>query len=224
MDVGVIQLKPLQESFYVIVFEKLAPLSAVVLCEGHSDAEVAKRILKKMESEGVIGGVSLKVGFTDVGGKDNIPKMLDAILSLTRNSRKLKDIVVVVDGDEYSVDGRVKSIVDSLTSRGALIEGLQRDSACNQVYISRITVDRRSLRLLIAANGDFSMPFKRRCLEDHCVKLMGRRVVEGVESSKQLISVDECLEHIEKAGAGRVCEVFDHICRVFQIVLSETTG
>jgi DNA-binding Lrp family transcriptional regulator len=193
----------------------------VVLCEGHSDAEIAKRILKKMESEGVIGGISLKVGFTDVGGRDNVPTMLDAILSLTRNSRRLKDIVVVVDGDEYSVDDRVRSIVDSLVSRGALVEGLQRDSVCNQVYVSRATVDRRSLRLLIAVNGNFSMPFKRHCLEDHCVKLMGRRVVEGVESSKQLVSVKECLEHIEEAGAGRVCEAFHHICRVFQIALSD---
>jgi hypothetical protein len=223
MGVDVIQLKLLRESFYV-VFGKLTPLNAVVLCEGHSDAEIAKRILKKMESEGVIGGISLKVGFTDVGGRDNVPTMLDAILSLTRNSRRLKDIVVVIDGDEYSVDDRVKSIIDSLTSRGALIEGLQRDDVSNQVYISRVTVDRRSLRLLIAVNGDYSMPFKRRCLEDHCVKLMGRRVVEGVENSKQLVSVEECLEHIERAGAGRVCEAFHHICRVFQIVLSETTG
>jgi hypothetical protein len=220
MGVDVIQLKLLRESFYV-VFVKLAPLNAVVLCEGHSDAEIAKRILKKMESEGVIGGISLKVGFTDVGGRDNVPTMLDAILSLTRNSRRLKDIVVVVDGDEYSVDDRVRSIVDSLVSRGALVEGLQRDSVCNQVYVSRATVDRRSLRLLIAVNGNFSMPFKRHCLEDHCVKLMGRRVVEGVESSKQLVSVKECLEHIEEAGAGRVCEAFHHICRVFQIALSD---
>jgi hypothetical protein len=223
MGVDVIQLKPHQEHFY-LVFGKLAPLSAVVLCEGQSDAEVAKRILKKMESGGVIGGISLKVGFTDVGGRDNVPRMLDAILSLTRSSRRLKDIVVVIDGDEYSVDDRVKSIVNSLTSRGALIEGLQRDSVCNQVYVSKVTVDRRSLRLLIAVNGDYSMPFKRRCLEDHCVKLMGIRVVEGVESSKQLVKVKECLEHVEKAGAGRVCEAFHHICRVFQIMLSETTG
>jgi hypothetical protein len=81
MGVDAIQLKPHQESFYVIVFEKLAPLSAVILCEGHSDAEVAKRILKKMESEGVIGRISLKVGFTDVDGRDNVPRMLDAIVT-----------------------------------------------------------------------------------------------------------------------------------------------
>jgi hypothetical protein len=155
MGISVVQLKPLQESFYVIVFKKLAPLNAVVLCEGHSDAEVAKRILKKMESEGVIGGISLKVRFTDVGGRDNVPKMLDAVLSLARSSRRLKDIVVLVDGDEYSVDDRVRSIVNSLASRGARVEGLQRDSVCNQVYISRITVGGRSLRLLIAVNGDF---------------------------------------------------------------------
>jgi DNA-binding Lrp family transcriptional regulator len=179
MGVDVIQLKPHQEFFYVIVFGKLAPLSAVVLREGRSDAEVAKRILKKMEGEGVIGGISLKVGFTDVGGGDNVPRMLDAILSLTRNPRRLKDIVVVVDGDEYSVDDRVKSIVDGLASRGALIEGLQRDDVSNQVYISRVTVDGRSLRLLIAVNGDYSMPYRRRCLEDHCVKLMGEKGCGG---------------------------------------------
>jgi hypothetical protein len=108
----------------------------------------------------------------------------------------LKDIVVVVDGDEYSVDDRVRGIVNSLASRGAPVEGLQRDSVCNQVYISGVTVGGRSLRLLIAVNGGFSMPFKRRCLEDHCVKLMGREVVEGVGSSKHLVSVDECLEYM----------------------------
>jgi hypothetical protein len=80
MGVDSIQLKLLRESFY-LVFGKLAPLSAVVLCEGHSDAEVAKRILKKMESEGVIGRISLKVGFADVGGRDNVPRMLDAIVT-----------------------------------------------------------------------------------------------------------------------------------------------
>jgi hypothetical protein len=108
----------------------------------------------------------------------------------------LKDIVVVVDGDEYSVDDRVRSIVNSLASRGAPVEGLQRDSVCNQVYISRVTVGGRSLRLLIAVNGDFFMLFKRHCLEDHCVKLMRREVVEGVGSSKHLVSVDECLEYM----------------------------
>ena len=80
MGVDAIQLKLLREPFY-LVFEKLAPLSAVILCEGHSDAEVAKRILKKMESEGVIGRISLKVGFTDVDGRDNVPRMLDAIVT-----------------------------------------------------------------------------------------------------------------------------------------------
>jgi hypothetical protein len=117
-------------------------------------------------------------------------------LNLTLCLCGLKDIVMVVDGDEYSVDDRVRGIVNSLASRGALVEGLQRDSVCNQVYISRVTVGGRSLRLLIAVNGDYSMPFKRHCWEDHCVKLMGREVVEGVESSKHLISVDECLEYM----------------------------
>jgi hypothetical protein len=61
-------------------------------------------------------------------------------------------------------------------------------------------------------------------LEYHYVKLMGGEVVEGVESSKQLVGVDECLEYIGGVDARRVCEVFDHICRVFQITLSGTTG
>jgi len=37
--------------------------------------------LKKMESEGVIGRISLKVGLTDVGGRDNVPRMLDAVVT-----------------------------------------------------------------------------------------------------------------------------------------------
>jgi hypothetical protein len=50
---------------------------------------------------------------------------------------------------------------------------------------------------------------------------MGGRVVEGVESSKQVVSVEECLEHIERADARRVCEAFHHICGVFRIALSD---
>jgi len=103
---------------------------------------------------------------------------------------------MVVDGDKYSVDDRVRSIVNSLTSHGALVERWQRDDVSNQVYISKVTVGGRSLRLLIAVNSDFPMPFKRHCLEDRYVKLMGREVVEGVENSKQLVSVDECLEYM----------------------------
>jgi hypothetical protein len=50
---------------------------------------------------------------------------------------------------------------------------------------------------------------------------MGGEVVEGVGSSKHLVSVDECLKYIGGLDARRVCEVFDHICRVFRIALSD---
>jgi hypothetical protein len=43
----ILQLKPHQESFYKVVHDKVRGLDAIVLCEGATDAEVAKRSSRK---------------------------------------------------------------------------------------------------------------------------------------------------------------------------------
>ena len=43
----ILQLKPHQESFYKVVHDKIRGLDAIVLCEGATDAEVAKRSSRK---------------------------------------------------------------------------------------------------------------------------------------------------------------------------------
>jgi hypothetical protein len=50
----------LGESFYTILFEKLAKVDAIILCEGRSDVEVVKAVFKKLI--GASGG--LVIGLT----------------------------------------------------------------------------------------------------------------------------------------------------------------
>ena len=45
-----LQLKLREESFYTILFEELAKVDAIILCEGRSDVEVVKAVFKKLIS------------------------------------------------------------------------------------------------------------------------------------------------------------------------------
>lgn len=226
MSVIAIQLKPHEELFYRIVREKITRLDALVLCEGFSDAEVAKRVLRKVRQVAPLGEAEqVVVGFTDCGGKDNVPFLAGALLALSRLARKLKSVLVIIDADEYTAEDKVRSFSDSLASKRNALEvqlgNFRRDSECGQVYISRIMVGGRVLKLVVAVNGDFSMPFRRHCLEDHCVNLMGISASEAVESAKHLIGdLGECLRRVEEAGAETVCKAFEHMCRAFQLVLA----
>jgi hypothetical protein len=225
--VSVVQLKPLQDSFYDIVQRKLPRLDVLVLCEGRSDVEVAKEVLRGvLEVAEPLGGVS--VGFTDCEGIGNVPTMTNVVLSLARVSRRLRGLAVVIDADEYSVDDRVRGVVDSLTSRGrelgVRVSVPQGSGRLDQVYLLEVSVDRRCLDLAVAISGDFSAPYRRRCLEDHCAKLMGLRVGAGVESSKRLVTdMGECLRYIRERGAEEVCRAFEHLCLAFQLLLSRAS-
>lgn len=54
VGVTVLQLKPREESFYTILFEKLAKVDAIILCEGRSDVEVIKAVFKIGASGGLV--------------------------------------------------------------------------------------------------------------------------------------------------------------------------
>ena len=185
----ILQLKPHQESFYKVVHDKVRGLDAIVLCEGATDAEVAKKILQKMKEALPKTAVQQVIAFTDAGGKENIPLLTSALLALLKLSRKLRTIAVVVDAEESTAEQRAKSLIDSLLSRKGDLQlqlaGLQRDSACSQVFTSNVRVNGRNLKLVLAINGDFSLPFTRHTLEDHCLKLAGTPLPREPQTTAQ---------------------------------------
>ena len=133
MSAVVIQLKPYQEFFYEVVRGKLTRLDALVLCEGSNDAEAAKRVLRKVEEGALlVGAEQLMVGFTDRGGKDNVPLLASGLLILSRLARKLKSVLVVVDAEECTADDRVRSLSDSLALKerglGVQLKRFRKDS------------------------------------------------------------------------------------------------
>jgi hypothetical protein len=226
----ILQLKPHQESFYKVVHDKIRGLDAIVLCEGATDAEVAKKILQKMEETLPKAAVRQVIAFTDAGGKENIPLLTNALLALLKLSRKLRTIAVVVDAEESTAERRAKSLIDSLLSRkGDLrlqLAELQRDSACSQVFTSNIRVNGRNLKLVLVINGDFSLPFTRHTLEDHCLKLVGtplpRELQTAAQSAKQLLDIATCLDRVGRADLETACKAFAHICRALELLCAES--
>ena len=142
MHTVILQLKPHQESFYKVVHDKIRSLDAIVLCEGATDTEAAKKILQKMKETQPKTAVQQVIAFTDAGGKENIPLLADALLALLKLSRKLRTIAVIMDAEESTAEQRAKSFTDSLLSRKGDLQlqlaELQKDSACSQVFTSNI--------------------------------------------------------------------------------------
>jgi len=231
MRAVVLQLKPHQESFYRVVHDKIRSLDAIVLCEGASDTEAAKKILQKMKETQPKTAVQQVVAFTDAGGKENIPLLADALLALLKLSRKLRTIAVIMDAEESTAERRAKSFIDSLLSRKGDLQlqlaELQKDSACSQVFTCNIRVNGRNLKLILAINGDFSLPFTKHTLEDHCLKLAGtplpREPETTAQSAKQLLDTATCLDKIDKADLETACKAFAHICRALELLYAETT-
>jgi hypothetical protein len=204
------QLKPWEEAFMKILMD-VKRLDIIVICEGRSDVEVYKSVLRKLAS-----GVERKVsiGFTDAEGLDNIPELATAIATLSKHSRKLKALVIAIDADEYRAEDRASGLVDSLRARGIVVESFEKRGLYDQVYVVNISSNGRRLKALILINGDFTIPAKKHMLEDHCVKLLGIPVERSINSSKELIGdIGACIRRIEGLPRDVVCEYFRHICR-----------
>jgi hypothetical protein len=214
VGVTVLQLKPREESFYTILFEKLAKVDAIILCEGRSDVEVVKAVFKKLISTS--GG--LVIGFTDCEGVENVEYMAKIIARLVKLFRKLKSIVLIVDADEYSAEARARSVIDSLRSVGVVAEDLKPHS--EQVFVVKTRSNDKTFELVIVISGDFTIPTKRHVLEDHCAKLMNIAIHSSTDSTKQLIkSIDDCLKHIDIAPKDSVINSFRHIYTALQLLL-----
>jgi hypothetical protein len=212
------QLKPREEAFMKILMD-VKRLDIIVICEGRSDVEVYKSVLRKLAS-----GVERKVsiGFTDAEGLDNIPELATAIATLSKHSRKLKALVIAIDADEYRAEDRASGLVDSLKARGIVVESFEKRGLYDQVYVVNISSNGRRLKALILINGDFTIPAKKHVLEDHCVKLLGIPVERSINSSKELIGdIGACIRRIEELPRDVVCEYFRHICRALEIELQD---
>ena len=227
---NIIQLR--ETLFTEAILRKIPRLDVVIIGEGKNDIEVVKKIHRKLLGE-TKKSDNVFIAYTDVEGVNNIPLMINMILSLVKSSRgNLKSVVTIIDADTYSVDERVQSLVDSLRSRSEAgdlkiyFKDPLRDEKCSQVFIVetilRMKKGDRKMYLIIGVNGDFTRSFKRRCLEDHCIKLMNIIIDKEIECSKQLVpNIENCLSHIDKENIGKICEAFDHICRIFQILFEK---
>jgi len=79
------QLKPSKDSFYTYVFSGVKRFDALMLCEGRSDAEVVKEMMRKL---GIKGSKSLAI--TGCEGISKLYGIAAATALLTRISRKIK--------------------------------------------------------------------------------------------------------------------------------------
>jgi 5S rRNA maturation endonuclease (ribonuclease M5) len=205
---SITQLKPWEEAFMKILMD-VKRLDAIIICEGRSDVEVYKSVLRKLTS-GVERRVS--IGFTDAEGLRNIPEIATAIATLSKHSRRLKTLIIAIDADEYKAEDRASGLIDSLRARGIVIEGFEKHGLYDQVYVANISSNGRRLKVLILVNGDFTIPAKKHVLEDHCVKLLGIPVERSIDSSKELIGdIGACIKRIEELPRDAVCEYFRHI-------------
>ncbi len=215
---SITQLKPWEHAFMKILMD-VKRLDVIIICEGRSDVEVYKSVLRKLTS-GVERRVS--IGFTDAEGLENIPEIATAIATLSKHSRKLKTLVIAIDADEYRAEDRASMLVDSLRARGIVVESFEKCGLYDQVYVVNISSNGRRLKVLILINGDFTIPAKKHVLEDHCVKLLGIPVERSIGSSKELIGdIGACIKRIEELPRNVVCEYFRHICRALEVELQD---
>jgi len=210
----ILQLKPREESFYKILFEKLKKIDIIVLGEGQSDVEVSKAVFNKL-----IGASNrFVIGFTDCEGFENVEYMAKIIARLVGLLRKLKGMIIVVDADEYTAEARVKGIVDSLKSIGIVIGDVKTHS--EQVFETEVRSNNRILKLIIAVNGDFTIPTRKHVLEDHCAKLMKIPIQSNIDSTKEVVKdITECVKSINTMPEDLVKNAFKHLSTAFQLLL-----
>ncbi|PLC64959.1 hypothetical protein B7L68_04015 [Thermoproteus sp. CP80] len=188
---------------------RLRQIAAVVVCEGEKDKAVASEIAAKLGASSLL--------FLPAGGIDTIPDIIEMLVVLTRVARKVKSIIVVVDGEDVdSPLERARRIRDSLASRfvsrGMNAEADEPQPAGAQLYKARVRYEGQEVNLLVAVSGDFSKSSPRRAIEDHCAKLLGSAYPDKDELHRL------CLEAIRREDMETVCNAFPHICAALRAV------
>lgn len=207
-----IQLKPSEEVFSELVFNRLVRLDAILLCEGKTEVEVVKAIIKKLDIK-----IKSTLGLTDCEGIEQIPKLASVIALLARISRKLKALMVLVDAENLDFIDRAKSITNSLRSKELQTTSLQSSAYCNNVFELQIKTNSRILPLIIAVSGVEEFGFVKHYIEDHIVKLMllegkiDNQEISKYSEAKQVVRGDEIINIIKESSKGDIESAFKHI-------------
>lgn len=208
------QLKPLEESFFRIIHNRMPKFSALILCEGKSDAEIIKAVARKQDIE------LINVAITDCGGVENIPEIASAIASLARLSRRLELLATVIDLDDKTCSERFQSLVNSLNARDTQVKNVKEVE--RNIYNARLEAS-RELDFKAVFVGVEELPTKKHEIEDHMLKL---QMLEGkiskddvrVSRAKELVRSEETLKIIEEASKENVEEAFKPIVRLLRLL------
>ena len=217
----IVQLKPRSEAFSAFIFRGLKRLDAIVLCEGKTEVEVYKAVLRRLDIE--LPGA---LGVTDCEGLAAVPRIAAATALLAALARKLKTIAVIVDAERWTYRKRFESFLDSLRSVGALEVAHEVRTHHAQVYEATITSPRQ-LKLLVAINGDLGLPYQTHSIEDHLVRLaileglIAPHQVSGVLTAKQLLEVAaiRSLEMLKDAKPENVERALEHLVLITKLLL-----
>lgn len=206
-----IQLKPMRESFFEFC-KKALKFNSILICEGKSDSELVKVLSKKI-------GVDLKgVGITDCEGVNNLTEIVGYIISLSKISKRVKKLIVLIDMDEYSPEDRIESLENALRSKGL---DLKFSKVNRSIYETEIESSRKLIVLLL---GIPELRIKRKCIEDHSVEVMiltgklNERDLIGKSSSKEILEELRIsqIEIIEKSDAEILSKSFSSLVRVLK--------
>ena len=212
-----IQLKPLKESFYIMVFDKLAKLDSIVLCEGKTEVETVKHVVEKTGLK-----VNLDVGLADCEGITVVPRIVQAIAALAKIARKIRSIEVLVDSEKQTYHERVSSIIDSLRAKNINVEEPVLLENSKQVFKTNLRINEKTVALIVAVSGIENYPFKKHTIENHALKLM---ILENkaepenlnvLKEAKDLVNREKILEIISGSSIENIEKAFNHIVRMLK--------
>jgi len=212
-----IQLKPLKESFYIMVFDKLAKLDSIVLCEGKTEVETVKHVVEKTGLK-----VNLDVGLADCEGITVVPRIVQAIAALAKIARKIRSIGVLVDSEKQTYYERVNSIINSLRAKNINVEKPTPLEGSRQVFKTNLRINKKTIALIIAVSGIEKHPFKKHTIENHALELM---ILESkikpenlsiLKEAKDLVNREKILEIISSSSRENVEKTFNHIVKMLK--------
>ena len=212
-----IQLKPLEESFYIMVFDKLAKLDSIVLCEGKTEVETVKHVVEKLGFK-----VDLNVGLADYEGIRVVPRIVQAIAALAKIARKIRSIGVLVDSEKQTYYERVNSVIDSLRAKNINVEKPTPLGGSRQVFKTNLRINEKTIALIVAVSGVENYPFKKHTIENHALELM---ILENklkpeklnvLKEAKDLVNREKILEIISGSSKENIEKAFDYIVKMLK--------
>ena len=202
-----LQLKPYEESFYGIIYGRLKRLDVVILCEGKRDAEILKAVAEKTGLK-----TKLTVGVTDCEGVSKVYDMLAVLSLIVVMVRKVKRIGVLIDSNKMKVEERVRSIADSLASKGVKVSDPIK--VCDQTYQMSASRGDLGVEVYVSVSGLEEPPSCRHEIEDHVNRLVQ---LEGVEKE----GASDVRALIKNSDVRNVEAAFNHIVCLLSHLLRE---